>query len=341
MLRRSALHGTSARGFLTMPLTWPELPLDSWRDTYATVHMWFQIVGKTRLVLAPRQNHWWHVAQYVTSRGLTTSAIPIGQRTFTVDFDFLDHALYVTVSDGGTGTISLEPRTVADFYDEYFTLLDSLGVAVEIWPVPVEVENAIPFPSDRTHASYDPGAATRAWQVLLQADRVLKSFRGRFIGKASPVHFFWGSFDLAATRFSGRRAPLHPGGAHNLGNWVMQEAYSHECTSAGFWPGGGSVSEPVFYSYAYPEPAGYRSYPVEPSAAHYDDTLREFVLPYAAVRTAPSPDDAVLRFLQTTYSAAADLGQWDRGGLDLPEAEWSSAAVTREHSAPSFGEKPS
>ena len=306
--------------------TWPELPLDSWRDTYATLHMWTQIVGKTRLALAPPENHWWQVAQYVTSRGLTTSAMPFGDLTFTVEFDFLDHALNVTTSAGAIGSVRLGPQSVADFYEQYFALLLSLDLAVKIWPMPVEVENAIPFPEDRTHASYDPGAATRAWQVLVQADRLLKRFRGRFIGKASPVHFFWGSFDMAATRFSGRRAPPHRGGAPNLGDWVMQEAYSHECSSAGFWPGGGPLPEPVFYSYAYPEPKGFRSYPVEPAAARYNEALGEFVLPYEAVRAAPSPDDAVLAFLQTTYAAAADLGGWDRGALERAQNEWPSSA---------------
>jgi len=306
--------------------TWPELSLDSWKDTYATLHMWTQIVGKTRLALAPPENHWWHVAQYVTSRGLTTSAMPLGDLTFTVEFDFLDHALNVTTSTGAIGSVRLEPQTVADFYEQYFALLLSLDLAVKIWPMPVEVENAIPFPDDRAHASYDPGAATRAWQVLVQADRLLKRFRGRFIGKASPVHFFWGGFDLAATRFSGRRAPRHAGGIPNVGDWVMQEAYSHECSSAGFWPGGGPVPEPVFYSYAFPEPKGSRTYRVEPAAARYNEALGEFVLPYEAVRAAPSPDDAVLALLQTTYAAAADLGDWDRAALDRPRNGWPSSA---------------
>ena len=297
---------------------WPELPLAAWRDTYATLHMWTQIVGKTRLALAPRENHWWQVAQYVTARGLTTSPIPYGERSFEVEFDFLDHQLRVSTSDGAASGLSLEPRSVADFYREYTQVLQALGLSVKIWPVPVEVENSIRFPDDRTHAAYDAEWVSRVWRVMVQADRVLKQFRGRYLGKASPVHFFWGSFDLAVTRFSGRRAPLHPGGAPNLGNWVMQEAYSHECSSAGFWPGGGPIPEPVFYAYAYPEPEGFRSYPVLPASARYDETMREFVLPYEAVRTSATPDETLLEFLQTTYAAAADLSHWDRPALERP-----------------------
>jgi hypothetical protein len=295
---------------------WPALPLDSWRDTYATLHMWTQIVGKTRLALAPMENHWWQVALYVTPRGLTSSPMPHGNRTFEVNFDFLDHELRVATSDGATRTLPLVPRSVADFYTAYLALLASLDLKVKIWPVPVEVENSIRFPEDRTHRSYDAGSANRLWRVLVQTDRVLKRFRGRFLGKASPVHFFWGGFDLAVTRFSGRRAPPHPGGIPNVGNWVMQEAYSHECSSTGFWPGGGPIPEPVFYAYAYPEPDGFRSYPVEPAGARYNEDLREFVLPYEAVRAAASPDNALLAFVQTSYAAAADLGRWDRVALE-------------------------
>jgi hypothetical protein len=299
-----------------MDETWPALPLDGWQDTYATLHMWTQIVGKTRLALAPPLNHWWQVAQYVTSRGLSTSSIPHGHRTFEVVLDFVDHSLVITASDGSSGTMPLRPQTVAEFYREYMRLLGSIGLPVKIWPVPVEVESSLRFPDDQIHRSYDPERANRMWRVLVQADRVLKQFRGRFLGKASPVHFFWGSFDLAATRFSGRTAPLHPGGAPNLGNWVMQEAYSHECSSIGFWPGGSALPEPVFYAYAYPEPEGFRSYPVAPPEARYDDTMREFVLPYESVRTSAAPDDALLEFAQTTYAAAADLAGWDRTGLE-------------------------
>jgi hypothetical protein len=301
---------------------WPELPPDSWRDTYATLHMWTQIVGKTRLALAPMQNHWWQVALYLTERGLTTSPIPSGSRTFAVDFDFLEHNLCVRTSDGAALRLPLRPRAVADFYTDYMALLGSLGLAVKIWPVPVEVESSIRFTEDRTHASYDPESATSLWRLMAQADQVLKRFRGRFLGKASPVHFFWGGFDLAATRFSGRRAPLHPGGVPNVGDWVMHEAYSHEVSSMGFWPGSGPVSEPVFYAYAYPEPDGFRSYPVKPTAAHYSEELREFVLPYEAVRTAASPDETLLDFAQTTYAAAADSGKWDRAILERPPSRW-------------------
>lgn len=304
---------------------WPALPLESWRDTYATLHMWMQMVGKTRLALAPMENHWWQVAFYVTERGLTTSPMPSGTRTVAVDFDFLEHKLSARTSDGVVRTIALAPRSVADFYAEYLALLRSLGLKVRIWPVPVEVESSIPFPEDRTHVSYDAESAARMWRLLIQADRVLKRFRGRFVGKSSPVHFFWGSFDLAATRFSGRRAPPHPGGAPNLGNWVMQEAYSHECSSVGFWPGGGRIPEPVFYAYAYPEPEGFRSYPVKPAAARYSEEMREFVLPYEAVRSAPAPDEALLEFAQTTYAAAADRGGWDRAALERPPSQWHAA----------------
>jgi len=278
--------------------------------------MWTQIVGKTRLALAPRENHWWQVAQYVNSRGLTTSSIPLGHRTFEVQFDFLDHRLSISTSDRATAALPLVSRSVAEFYSAYLELLRSLKLEVKIWPVPVEVEGAIRFPDDRTHASYDAEWASRLWRLLVQADRVLKRFRSRFVGKASPVHFFWGSFDMAATRFSGRLAPPHPGGAPNLGSWVMQEAYSHECSSAGFWPGGGPILQPVFYSYAYPEPEEYRSYPVGPAAAVYSEEMHEFVLPYDAVRTSASPGETLLGFLQTTYAAAADLGGWDRAALE-------------------------
>jgi hypothetical protein len=298
-----------------MASAWPVL-LDTWRDTYATLHMWTQIVGKTRLALAPPENHWWQVALYLTERGLTTSPMPLKDRTFSVDFDFIDHHLSVSSSDGIVGRLALTPRTVADFYAEYMELLRAQGIDVKIWPVPVEVETSIPFPEDRTHASYDAESANGLWRLLAQSDRVLKRFRGRFLGKASPVHFFWGGFDLATTRFSGRRAPLHPGGVPNVGDWVMHEAYSHECASLGFWPGGGPVSEPVFYAYAYPEPDGYRSYPVKPTAAGYNEDMREFMLPYEAVRTAASPDHALLDFAQTTYAAAADLGNWERTALE-------------------------
>jgi hypothetical protein len=295
---------------------WPALPLDEWRDTYATLHMWTQIVGKTRLALAPMENHWWQVALYVTPRGLTTSAMPSGARTVAAEFDFIDHQLYLRASDGASRAVTLAPRTVADFYAAYMAALDTLGVEAKIWPAPNEVEPAIPFAEDREHASYDADAANRCWRVLVQADRVFKRFRGRFLGKQSPVHFFWGSFDLAATRFSGRAAPQHPGGAPNCPDYVMVEAYSRECSSCGFWPGGGAISEPAFYAYAYPAPDGYAEHPVLPADAFYSREMGEFVLPYARVREAPDPDAMLLDFLESTYRAAANLGRWDRGSLE-------------------------
>jgi len=302
--------------------TWPELPLAQWQDTYATLHMWTQIVGKTRLALAPMQNHWWQIALYVTPRGLTTSAMPCGRRSLAVDFDFLDHVLWLRSSDGATRALPLVARPVADFYAEYLATLRALHVEVTLRPGPVEVPVAIPFAEDREHASYDPDAAQRCWRILLQADRVLKRFRGRFLGKSSPVHFFWGSFDLASTRFSGRRAPRHGGGAPNCPDYVMVEAYSHECSSCGFWPGGGPIPEPVFYAYTYPEPDGYAGRAVRPEGAYYHREMREFVLPYEVVRRATAPDDLLLDFVQSTYDAAADCGRWDRAALDRPRSEW-------------------
>jgi hypothetical protein len=295
---------------------WPRLPLEEWQPTYATLQLWTQIVGKTRLRLAPMQNHWWHCTLYVTSRGLGTSPIPYGERTLEIDFDFLDHQLVVRTSDGETRTLPLVPRAVADFYREYLALLRSLGFEVRIHPKPNEVPDAIPFAEDRVHASYDGEAAQRCWRVLVNADRVLKEFRGPFIGKCSPVHFWWGSFDLACTRFSGRRAPPHPGGLPNLPDHITREAYSHECISAGWWPGGGPIAEPAFYAYAYPEPPGCPEAAVRPAAARYDTTMREWILPYDAVRDAPDPDAALLEFLQSTYDAAAGLGAWDRVTLE-------------------------
>ncbi len=295
---------------------WPSLPLQEWQDTYTTLHMWTQIVGKTRLALSPMVNHWWNVTFYLTPRGLTTSAIPHGERTFSVDFDFVDHVLLVRTSDGAAGALPLGPQSVAEFYQQYLALLRSLGLEVRIWPHPVEVERAVPFAEDREHASYDPVYAHRFWRVLSQADPVMQHFRGRFLGKCSPVHFFWGACDLAVTRFSGRRAPEHPGGAPNVATWVMREAYSHEVSSCGFWAGGGPVAEPVFYAYAYPEPPGFAEARVEPREAYYSQDVREFLLPYEAVRTAERPDEVLLAFLQSTYEPAADLGGWDRKALE-------------------------
>ena len=306
----------------TPDATWPELPLAKWQDTYSTLHMWTQIVGKTRLALAPMENHWWQVALYLTPRGLTTSAIQFDERTFAVDFDFIDHSLWLRVSDGATRQLELAARSVADFYAEYMAVLGNLGLGVRLVPSPVEVQKAIPFAEDNEHAAYDPDAARRSWEILRRTDSVLKRFRGRFVGKASPVHFFWGSFDLATTRFSGRRAPRHGGGAPNCPDYVMVEAYSHECSSCGFWPGGGPIAEPVFYAYAYPEPAGYAEHTARPEGAYYHREMREFILPYAAVRRAASPEDSILEFVQSTYEAAAEHGQWDRASLDRPPGEW-------------------
>jgi len=294
---------------------WPALSLASWQDSYATLHMLTQIVGKTRLALAPMQNHWWQVTLYLTARGLTTSSMPYGLHTATVDFDFIDHNVAIRTSAGETRAIPLVQRSVREFYTEYLDVLAALGIGARIRGVPVEVETAIPFAEDTQHASYDAQAVNRWWRAMVQIDRVFKEFRGRFEGKASPVHFFWGSFDIAATRFSGRGAPVHPGGAPNCPDYVMHEAYSRECSSAGFWPGGGT-QEAAFYSYAYPEPDGYRDSPVRPDAAYYDTNIREFILPYDAVRTAASPDETLLEFLESTYEAAANRAAWDRESLE-------------------------
>jgi Family of unknown function (DUF5996) len=295
---------------------WPTLPpLQDWQDTCTTLHMWTQIVGKIRLARAPRINHWWGTTLYLTTRGLTTSPIPDGRRSYAIDFDFVDHALRVTTSDGTARSFSLQPMSVADFFRKTMGALHELGVEVEIFARPVEVVEAIPFEDDQQHASYDADAAQRFWRALVQVERVLTQFRARFIGKVSPVHFFWGAFDLAVTRFSGRTAPKHPGGVPNCADWVMEEAYSHEVSSAGFWPGTG-VGEAAFYAYAYPAPAGFSNYPVQPAAAYFHQALGEFILPYEAVRTADDPDQTLLSFLQTTYEAAAVLAAWDRRALE-------------------------
>lgn len=300
-----------------MPDAWPRLPLAEWHETYATLHRWTQMVGKTRLALAPMQNHWWQVTLYLTARGLGTSAIPDRQRSFEIEFDFIDHALIARTSDGATRTMPLRPRPVAEFYADYVSMLRSLDVATRIWPVPVEMADALPFPEDRLHATYDADAAHRCWRVLAQVDRVLKTFRSGFVGKCSPSHFWWGAFDIACTRFSGRRAPRHPGGIPNCPDRVAIEAYSHECISAGWWPGnvGGAMEEPAFYAYAYPVPDGCSAARVRPAAASYHPTLREWVLPYEAVRTSADPDRDLLEFLTSTYDAAAELAAWDREAL--------------------------
>ena len=295
---------------------WPSLPLAAWQDTYATLHMWTQIVGKIRLALVPNLNHWWHSTLYVTPRGLTTASILDKTRSFQISFDFLDHQLLIETSDGITKRIALAPRSVADFYQNLMGTLSEMGIEVKIWKMPQEVADPILFDQDHQHAAYDPEYAQRWWRILVQVDRVMTVFRSRFIGKSSPVHFFWGSFDLAVTRFSGRRAPEHPGGIPHMADWVTREAYSHEVSSCGFWPGGGSVVEPVFYAYAYPAPQGFRDYPVQPQEAFYSSDLQEFILPYEAVRQADDPDTLLLTFLQSTYEAAANLGDWDRGELE-------------------------
>jgi hypothetical protein len=309
---------------------WPRLTLDDWAQTQTTLHRWTQIVGKTRLALAPMQNHWWQAVLYLTGTGLTTSPIPFGERSFEVELDFIDHALVIRTSDGDTRRLSLEPRAVADFYSEYTSLLASLGIEVGIWPVPVEMSDTTRFTDDRAHASYDADAAHRCWQVLVHADRALKEFRGRFLGKSSPSHFFWGGFDIACTRFSGRTAPRHPGGIPNTPDYVNQEAYSHECISAGWWPGtaGSPVAQPSFYAYSYPEPAGCDLAKVRPVAAFYHPVMHEWILPYETVRTSPTPEQDMLDFFQSTYEAAADLAKWDRKSLERP-AGWEPPRSAR------------
>ena len=295
---------------------WPALPLEEWRDTYATLHMWTQIVGKVKAALCPHVNHFWGVTMYVNARGLSTSAIPYEARIFDIELDFIGHNLAIRTSDGLTKFVPLYPRSVADFYREFMAALRSLGIEVKIWPMPVEIPEPIPFDQDETHAAYDPEYANRLWRILVQADSVFKEFRSKFIGKASPVHFFWGSFDLAVTRFSGRRAPEREGA-----DPVTREAYSHECSSAGFWPGSGEIKGAAFYSYTVPEPPGYAEYKVRPENAYYHSGMKEFVLMYDDMRSANSPGNVLLDFLQTTYEAGAILGHWDRATLEAtPQA---------------------
>jgi hypothetical protein len=296
--------------------SWPELPPpEAWEEALATIHMCTQVVGKIRLALSPWANHSWGSTLYVTTRGLSTSPIPYLDRTFDIEFDFANHALCITASTGEGQNFALRPMPVAEFYHRIMNALHELGVEARIFSRPVEVIEAIRFEDDQKHAAYDAVIMNRYWHALVQADRVFKAFRARFLGKASPVHFFWGAFDLAVTRFSGRTAPLHPGGAPNCADWVMQEAYSHELASAGFWPGTG-LGEAAFYAYAYPEPDGYGSRAPGPGAAYYSRELGEYILPYQAVRTASSPDLVLLDFLQTTYENAADLANWDRHLLE-------------------------
>jgi hypothetical protein len=297
---------------------WPRLPLAEWQETHDTLHMWLQIVGKTRLALAPRDNHWWHVPLYVGPRGLRTTPMPYRSRAFEVELDFIDHRLNVTTSDGTARTMALRPQAVADFYREYMDVLASLGIAVKVWPVPVEVDAPIPFEQDRRHTSYVAEHAQRFFRMLLHANRILTRFKGRFLGKSSPAHFFWGAFDLALTRFSGRRAP-----EPKATEWsVMREAMSHEEISFGFWPGSGTVPEPAFYAYVRPEPSGFAAVSLPMAGAYYSRELADFILPYEAVRAASAPDDAVLEFYQSVYDAGADLARWDRAALDRPAVEW-------------------
>ena len=295
---------------------WPDLPYAAWKDTCSTLHLWTQIVGKIRLAYTPWLNHSWHVTLYCTARGLTTSLIPYRGRFFEIEFDFHDHQLVVRTSEGAHEEIALKPRTVAAFYAAVIAALGKLDISVRITELPCELPDAIAFSRDETHSAYDPDYAHRFWRVLVEVDRVLKQFRTGFIGKCSPVHFFWGSFDLAVTRFSGRRAPPHKGGTPGVADAVMREAYSHEVSSAGFWPGGGGVDYPAFYSYAYPQPADFSAASVEPKEAFFSQALGEFLLPYDAVRTANDPDANLLAFLRSTYEAAADLGGWDRAALE-------------------------
>ncbi len=309
----SNLHQRSTRN------DWPDLPFEAWSDTCATLHMWLQMVGKIRLVQSPWVNHSWHTPLYLTARGLTTSPIPYGARSFQIDVDFIDHVVSILEDDGRSAELVMEPRTVASFYEDLFGKLGELGLDVKIHITPSEVQDAIAFEQDLEHASYDPEYAHRFWRLLCQVDRVFKEFRAGFIGKCSPVHFFWGSFDIAVTRFSGRTAPPHPGGVPNFPDWVAREAYSHEVSSAGFWPGGGGVDYPAFYSYAYPTPDGFAETRVGPGDAFFSEQLGEFLLPYEAVRRASSPDDALLEFLQSSYEAAAELARWDRAALERTE----------------------
>jgi hypothetical protein len=299
---------------LVVEPAWPELTVASWEPTRETLHMWTQIVGKVRLALEPMVNHWWQVPLYVSAQGLTTSLMHAGEVGLEIEFDFIDQVLRMQTTRGGTRTVRLKPQSVAHFFVSVILSLRELGIVVPMLARPVEVAEAIPFANDFKHHSYDADAVHRFWLTLVQIDRVLKQFRGRFTGKVSPVHFFWGGFDLAVTRFSGRPAPRRPGGAPNCADWVMEEAYSHEVSSGGFWPGGSA--EGSFYAYAYPEPDGFSHWKVRPAEAFYDASLREYLLPYEVVRLAAEPDATLLSFLQSTYEAAATLGGWDRAALE-------------------------
>jgi hypothetical protein len=295
---------------------WPELNWDGWSATANTLHRFTQIAGKVRMALTPLINHWWNVTLYVTSRGLTTSPMYQGGFSFEITFDFIDHVVRVETSRCGVERIALRPMPVADFFAAFMSALRRLGIDVHVWTMPCEIPDAIAFDKDNANCSYDPAAAQKYWHVLAQCDRVMKEFRAGFIGKVSPVHFFWGSFDLAVTRFSGRAAPPHPGVAPNFANWAMREAYSHEVSSVGFWPGNGGYGRAAFYSYAYPEPQGFSAAKLRTNGAFYDEALKEFVLPYDAMRAAANPDRALLEFCEDTYVAAAEGGKWDRAALE-------------------------
>lgn len=311
---------TAAGAARAADAAWPALRVEDWTPTRDTLHMWTQIVGKVRLAHAPLVNHWWQTTLHVSPRGLTTSAIPYGDGVFDLELDLVEHQLVVRSSSGRAQTVALGARPVAHFYAEAMEALGRLGIDAAIRAVPNEVEPAIPFAEDHEHASYDPAAAHAFWRQLLQANRVMGAFRSRFVGKVSPVHFFWGAMDLACTRFSGRGAPRHPGGAPNCGDWVMVEGYSHELSSCGFWPGGGE--EGAFYAYAYPEPDGFAAHPVSPEGASYSAENGQFLLPYEVVRRADDPDRALMEFLQSTYVAAAEHGRWDRAALEDDPARW-------------------
>ena len=298
------------------PDVWPTLSLAAWRETYATLHMWTQIVGKIRLTQTPWVNHSWHVTLYVTSRGLTTGPVPYGKRTFQIDFDFIDHELSVRSSDGRSGGVLLQPQSVATFYWNLMAEMEKLDLQVDIYRKPNEVSDPIPFDEDTAHSAHDGEYAHRFWRILVQVDRIFKVFRAPFTGKCSAVHFFWGAADLAVTRFSGRQAPEHPGGIPNLPDWVTRDAYSQEVSSCGFWPGGGPIPYAAFYSYTYPEPPGFPLASIEPEGAFYSNDLQEFILPYDVVRESGAPDDTLLEFLESTYAAAANLSRWDRPSLE-------------------------
>jgi len=304
---------------------WPALPPAGWQDTCSTVHMWTQIVGKVRMALTPRTNHWWNVPLYVSARGLTTSLIPYGPRSFEAEFDFIEHKLLLTTSSGQNRQLTLAPRTVADFHGEFMAVLKELGIDVTIWKMPVEVADPISFDKDRTHASYDAAKVEKFWRILVSTDGIFKMFCSRFVGKSSPVHFFWGSFDLAVTRFSGRRAPQRNDPDPVLRK-IMREAYSHEVISAGFWPGGGGTDDAAFYCYAAPQPEGFEKRMVRPPKAFYHSGMGEYMLMYQDLRQANSPANALLEFLQSTYDAGADTGKWDRHALDRPSESAAGAA---------------